>query len=464
MTAGAVLSDPQYSRLKEFVLHHTGLAYYAGKDEDFATRIARRLSATQTASCAAYLRMLERTGAGQDEFHALVGELTIGETYFFRQHEHFDFLRSTILPALLRGKIGKKLRIWSAGCATGAEPYSLAILLYREFAAEIQDWDVSILGTDINPEFLAQARKGNFSEWALRDVTLELRNRCFHKEGKRWILAEQFRNKVTFRYHNLAGDGPPPSVDYEPFDLILCRNVMIYFSAERNQAVAAHLFAHLAVGGWLLVGHAEHGGETFAQFELVRGPGVTAYRKSSDSGEHLVNTAPVWLPLPDEDSVSTSALPHYDAPPVQLRVDDDAPAPSAPAVAECGLDDARVLADRGDWKAAGNVCRKRLEADPLDARAHFLLGLILVHTGATEAAIAELRRAIYVDRQFVLAFYHLGTLLQSAGSLDDARKAFRNVSALLAPRNSEDMVEDGDGMKVDELRELTRMHQETLAG
>jgi chemotaxis protein methyltransferase CheR len=464
MSVGAILSDPAYPRLKEFVLHHTGLDYYAAKDEDFATRIARRLPASKSSSCAAYLRLLERAPTNQDEIHALVGELTIGETYFFRQHEHFDFLRSTILPMLLRGKTSKKLRIWSAGCATGAEPYSVAILLYREFAAEIQDWDVYILGTDINPEFLAQARKGDFSEWALRGVAPELRNDCFRKEGKHWSLAEQFRNKVTFRYHNLADDSPPASLDSEPFDLILCRNVMIYFSPERTRAVAAQLFAQLAGGGWLLVGHAEHSSETFAQFELVRGPGVTAYRKPLRPEETEVNTAPVWLPLPDEAAALTLAAPHFDSAPAHARVEDAIPAASAPVADESNLEDCRILADRGEWSAAGNICQKRIEADPLDARAHFLLGLIFAHSGTTGAAIAELRRAIYVDRQFVLAFYHLGTLLQSAGYPGDAAKAFRNVLALLARRNSEDMVECGDGIKAGELRELTHMHQETLAG
>ena len=185
MTVREILSDSDYPRLKTFVLNHTGLAYYADKDEDFATRMARRFAIVKAPHCNAYLSLLSRGAHGSSEIDALVGELTIGETYFFRQNEHFELLRSTIFPDLLRRNIeSRQLRIWSAGCATGAEPYSVAVLLYTEFAAQIRDWDVSILGTDINPDFLAQARTGNFSEWTLRDVAPQVKDCCFRRDGE----------------------------------------------------------------------------------------------------------------------------------------------------------------------------------------------------------------------------------------------------------------------------------------
>jgi chemotaxis protein methyltransferase CheR len=119
-------------------------------------------------------------------------------------------------------------------------------------------------------------------------------------------------------------------------------------------------------------------------------------------------------------------------------------------------------ADRGEWAEAETICRRLLEADPLNAPAHFTLGLILPHTSSAQAAIAQLRRAVYVDRKFALAHYYLGTLLQRAGSLSDAKKAFRNAFRLLQTRAAEESVEHGDGMNIEELRELTRMHREIL--
>jgi len=467
MTVREILSDSDYPRLKAFVLNHTGLAYYADKDEDFATRVARRFAIVQAPSCSAYLNLLSRGGPDPSEIDALVGELTIGETYFFRQNEHFELLRTRIFPDLLQRNIeSRQLRIWSAGCATGAEPYSVAVLLYTEFAAQIRHWDMSILGTDINPDFLAQARTGNFSEWTLRDIAPRIKDCCFRRDGKRWILDAQFRRAVTFRYHNLTDDSASPSPDHRPFDLILCRNVMIYFSPERNRAVTAQFFRRLSHGGWLLVGHAESGIELFEQFESVRFPGVTAYRKPLDGAERPEETpAATWTPWTDRDfevqSVSLIETTTHLATAAEVIAP---PLSSASSTASStnNLEDARMHADRGEWAAAEAICRSLLEADPLNAPAHFTLGLILAHTSSVEAAIAQLRRAVYVDRKFALAYYYLGTLLQKAGSLSDAKKAFRNAFELLQTRAAEESVEGGDGMNVEELRELIRMHQEII--
>jgi chemotaxis protein methyltransferase CheR len=126
------------------------------------------------------------------------------------------------------------------------------------------------------------------------------------------------------------------------------------------------------------------------------------------------------------------------------------------------LDDARLHADRGEWAAAEKICRALIDADSLNARAHFMLGLILANSASVDAAIAELRRAIYIDRRFALAYYHLGTLFQRTACASDSRRAFRNASALLQERAAEDPVEYGDGITAEELRELVRMHQEIL--
>jgi chemotaxis protein methyltransferase CheR len=458
MTVREILSDPDYPRLKAFVLNHTGLAYYADKDEDFATRIARRFAIVKAPSCKDYFFLLGPTARHPSEMDALVGELTIGETYFFRQNEHFELLRTTIFPDLLQRNIeSRKLRIWSAGCATGAEPYSVAVLLYSEFAAEIGDWDVSILGTDINLDFLAQARTASFSDWILRDVPLHVRDRCFRRDGKRWILDAAFHRGVTFGYHNLADSSACASPDNQPFDLILCRNVMIYFSAEQNRAAAAHLFRQMVNGGWLLVGHAESSIELFRQFEAVHTPTVTAYRKP-DAGSPVEPPAPAWTPWSDSDFESSLSPVREGAPSVAREM--NAMPPSTASLDD--LEEARIHADRGEWASAEAICRRLLETDPLNAPAHFILGLILTHTGTAQAAITELRRAVYADHKFALAYYYLGTLLQAAGLLSDARKAFRNSFELLQTFAAEESVELGDSMNVEELRELIRMHQETF--
>jgi chemotaxis protein methyltransferase CheR len=154
----AVVSDPDYQRLKDRLIEFTGLAYYADKDEDLAGRISRRFSELGVRNCASYLHLLQAEGKGESELDVLIAELTIGETYFFRHREQFDALRSMVLPGILdHNHALRRLHIWSAGCATGAEPYSIALLLQQDFAHRIAGWDVSILGTDINRQFLSRA-------------------------------------------------------------------------------------------------------------------------------------------------------------------------------------------------------------------------------------------------------------------------------------------------------------------
>ena len=165
----AVIGDPQYPQLKELVVESTGLSYYSDKDAELARRVEHRMAVTGIHNCGSYLDILRDPARGASERDALIAEVTIGETYFFRHREHFDALRDLVLPDLVaRNRANRRLRIWCAGCSDGPEPYSVAILLKREMAQQLLGWEVTILGTDINRHGLARAREGKFEEWALR--------------------------------------------------------------------------------------------------------------------------------------------------------------------------------------------------------------------------------------------------------------------------------------------------------
>jgi chemotaxis protein methyltransferase CheR len=450
MTAAAsvksILSDPAYQLLKAYVLEHTGLHYYSDKDEDFAARILRRISARGAAGCSSYLAMLRLESGGEpSEIEALIGELTIGETYFFRQPDHFDLLRSSILPEILqRNALSRRLRVWSAGCANGAEPYSIALLLQLEFGAALAGWDVSILGTDLNVEFLARARAGIFGDWALREVSAGLKETCFERDGNRWQLCARYRKNVSFEYNNLVASQPYPGSAGDPFDIILCRNVMIYLSRTRITEVAERLYDSLAEGGWLLVGHAEANTETFRQYSHGNHPAYGSYRKKP-----LTQAPPAALPF----------LPLFEPPRMPLPLTPTVVQAETPAVT---ADDARTLADCGQFERAAEICRRLIEAHPLHAPAHFTLGLIFEHTSYLTDAEAAFRKAIYLDRGLALAHYHLGTTLQVAGRFAAARKSFENVMELLADSPANTAVPLGDGLAARELLELSKMHLEFM--
>jgi chemotaxis protein methyltransferase CheR len=458
MNVAAILSDVHYRELKNFILNYTGLSYYTDKDEDLASRLARRFAVRHVTTCAQYLQLLRGRSPTNHEMEGLVGELTIGETYFFRQREHFQILRDTVLPELItRNRASRTLRIWSAGCASGAEPYSINILLELEMTHRLADWDVSIVATDLNSEFLARAREAKFAEWAFRETPEWLKLRCFEREGNQWKLRPEFRRRTTFQRHNLAGHDPAPGLDI-PFDVILCRNVMIYLSSDLVRQLATRFYCALAPGGFLLVGHAEPNAEIFAQFTRLSVANATLYQKPFAGGQQP------GLVLPDravQAFASFPAEPPFISPPYPEPVLSPATrkpaAPSGPA-----LDEVRLLADRGEWHRAGALARQLTSTDPLNAYAHFMLGLILEHADACQEADSALRRAVYLDRRFALAHYHLGICQQRNREAERARKSFRNVLQLLSSRPAEETVEFGDGMTVSELAELARMHVEVL--
>lgn len=450
MSVGQILADPEYLALKNHILGHTGLDYYLDKDEDLASRIARRLAAGRIESVRAYLSRLDDPRHGGAEWDALVGELTIGETYFFRQREHFHFLRDRIFPDLFeRNQSTRTIRIWSAGCATGAEPYSISMVLKLDLADRAAGWNISIVGTDINVDFLARARAARYDTWSFRETPEEIKRRCFRRDGRQWVLRPEFRQGVSFEYHNLAsGHASPGGLRY---DIIVCRNVTIYFGRDMIRRVVGNFHDALPEGGWLLVGHAEPNAEVFSRFTALCEGGTTAYRKLPPSA--IVPEIAAPLPLP---AVARRPSPVRRPAP---------PPPPSPAVCRPALavHDARAMADRGEWNPAAALCRRLIAQNSLDAAAHFTLGLILEHTGAAAEAERSLRRAIYLNRGFALAHYHLGITLQQ-GSPAQARRSFENVLRLLHGHPAEEVVEHGDGITVAELGDLAKMHLEVLVG
>lgn len=450
--AGELLRDPAYARLKQYLIETTGLAYYADKDEDLARRIGRRLSSFGPGfglnGCASYLDRLREPGAGQAEMDSLIAEITIGETYFFRHQEHFDALRDIVLPDIIeRNASSRRLRIWCAGCSGGAEPYSLSILLRRELANLLIGWDVSILGTDINRQGLTAARAGQFQEWDLRATSPELRRACFRENGEYWTIAPEYKSGVSFQFHNLvAGTSPPLPGGCSPFDLIVCRNVMIYFGADLMRRVVGQFHDSLASGAWLLVGPSEPNMTYFTSFRPVNAPGVTLYQKPA-----AADPEPREIPA----FADAATLPH---PAFQMGAK---PACTGPVPT---LDGLRKMADQGDWAGAAGCGRELIQADSLNAQVHFHYALVMRQMENQAEAERSFRRAIYLDRRAVLAHYHLGLLLESRDERRQAMRCFENALDLLAARDGAAPLPDADGLTAAELSKLARTKAEILRG
>jgi chemotaxis protein methyltransferase CheR len=452
VSGDGLTADPLFPSLKAHLVESTGLTYYADKDVDLALRVRRRLSIVGAPDCASYLDILHDPVRGAAELDSLIEEVTIGETYFFRHREHFDALRDLVFPDLIaRNRANRRLRIWCAGCADGPEPYSLAILLKRDMAPLLTGWEVSILGTDINRRCLARAREGNFEAWALRSTPQDLRSNCFRKDGRLWSLAPVYKEWVSFQYHNLAEHSFPSLVNNLcSFDLIICRNVTIYFGGDLTQRVIRQFHDCLVPGGWLLVGPSEPNMTYFLSFRTVNAPGVTLYQKQASElvGQDCILQPIFNRPACDEANATSWSIDN------RPQVDN---LPDLPTLA-----DVRRYADEGAWESAVRGCEQLLQKDSLNSAVHFYHALVLEQMGRHDEAERSLRQAIYLDRQFVLAHYYLGLFLQSRGNGRQAERCFENALDLLLSRGDADIFADADGITVAELRKLAKIHIEIL--
>lgn len=464
----ALAADEPFQRLKRAVIARTGHHYYADKDDVLWDRVQRRLLATRDRDVTAYLKRLASELEGEAEWAALETEITIGETFFFRYAEQFTALRETILPDVLQRKAqDKRIRIWSAGCATGAEPYSIAILLSQMLGEAIGDWRISILGGDINAAFLETARKGQFGRWALRAVSDADRAQWFTETARNtWTLKNPYRGLVRFERQNLLDLlGPAPPLELTEFDLILCRNVLIYFHHEVVEQLVGALGSRLAADGWLLLGHAEPNPAFGKILDVTQLPGTVAYRPADPERAAAPGPSFEAFAAPEPEPASSPAEappPRWRPTPIPPPVPTAAPPEAAP-IAEL-VEAVRRLADAGDYLAAEAACRQALALAPEDPALHLHDGLVLRALGRPGPAEAAFKRALYLDRAFALAHYHLGLLLLDRGRSKAAARSLKTAAQIAGTVPADTRLAHGAGLDAGQLRKSVRLLLQSLVG
>jgi chemotaxis protein methyltransferase CheR len=239
------------------------------------------MSAVHAKTPAEYLEHLTVRGNREAELRLLLNEITIGETYMFRSPPQLEALRSVILPQILKAKSAmgfKRLHLWSAGCSTGEEPYTLAMFLLEESEKMLAGWTFDILATDLNDNSLAAAKAGIYGEYALRSTSEALRRKYFkpHDE-KRLQAGEQLKSLIRFERVNLNDDSKMTFL--KGMDIIFCCNVLIYFDLGSKRKVMQHFYSNLLPGGYMFMGHAESLYQVDDRFHLVHFPGAIGYWK-----------------------------------------------------------------------------------------------------------------------------------------------------------------------------------------
>ncbi|HPC47957.1 MAG TPA: protein-glutamate O-methyltransferase [Deltaproteobacteria bacterium] len=269
------ISDREFALFRDLIFRHTGIHMSDRKKNLVVARLSRRLRALGLGSFSDYYRYLTEGPDAAGELINLVNRITTNKTDFFRERHHFDFLRDTVVPQILRDATAggqRRIRIWSAGCSSGEEPYSIAMTI-SELLERDRGWDVRILATDLDTEVLSRAHRGVYSSQQVAPVPVPYLSKYFDRVPDGYELKQAVKGLVVFRKLNLMDETFPMK---RSFDAIFCRNVMIYFTEETKNALVEKLHRHLKEGGYLFIGHSESLMHMKHLFTFVR---HTVYRK-----------------------------------------------------------------------------------------------------------------------------------------------------------------------------------------
>ncbi len=458
LTASPVL----LARLSKFVVMQTGLHFPQERWGDLERGIAAAAPDFNFSDWESCARWLLSTPLSYHINAVLASHLSIGETYFFREKPGLKVLEEQIFAQLLqsRRQNERRLRIWSAGCSTGEEAYTIAILLDR-LIPDLAEWDITILATDFNPKFLHKAEQGVYGEWAFRDAPVWLRERYFSKIGDgRFELHSRIRKMVTFSYLNFVDEVYPSLFNNtSAVDVILCRNVLMYFTLKQAKRVISNFHRALADGGWLIVSPAEASNRLFSSFVPVEFPGAVLYRKTVKV-ESTSRVDKYWVPHSfQEAGAALQPLPVVQAATGVASADiyavqgDQQPALQRD---ESGLSScmARNCANQGKLGEALEWCNKAIFADKLNPAHHYLQATIFQEQEAYAAAMVSLTRSLYLDPKFVLAHFALGNLHQSQGNHLLAQRYFRNALVLLRKHPQDAILPEVDGLTAGRLVEI----------
>lgn len=454
------------ARLSEFVETRIGLHFPPARLADLERGIHSAAGEFGFATNDACIEWLLSTPLSHSQIETLAGHLTIGETYFFRDAKLFEILESSILPEIINARRGREqnLRIWSAGCSTGEEPYSLAILLTK-ILPDLQDWNITLLATDIAPLSLKKGSAGVYSEWSFRDTPRWVKEECFTAKKRNFEIVPRIKRMVTFSCHNLADDPYPAFINNtNAMDIIFCRNVLMYFSRDRANEVIDNLSHCLVDGGWLAISPVETPNSGVPPLlQPVHFPGAILYRKGLKPRVDIVR--PIMPPAAPQ-AARKAAVAGKTERIRRVKQPDKVPPAPLPVPSESGRMscEARLLADQGKLADALALCATAIQSDKLDPALHYLQATILQEMGRADDAVAALKRAIYIDQDFVIAHFSLGYLLQHQEKHREAVKHLKKARLLLQSSAHEDVPPEAEGISAGRLIELIDIIINTIQG
>jgi chemotaxis protein methyltransferase CheR len=512
------LERVEVEQFRALVAQRFGLQYEDGRLEYLADVLRQRMDLVGSRRFDAYAERLTSSTTGPSELRALAEQLTVNETFFFRNADNFRALAEAVLPARIAARSQqKRLRILSAGCASGEEPYTLAIVV-REVLHDLESWDVSIVGVDINPAMLTKASQGRYSSWSLRATAQEATRRYFLADGRDFVLDPRVRAMVRFEERNLIEENP---LLWQPlaYDVVFCRNVLMYFTPDKAREVVERVSQALLPNGFLFLGHAETLRGLTQQFHLCHTHDTFYYRRR-DASDPVIATS-VWsgaasdrfgisLPQVVETTASWVDVIQRASERIASLADGRARAPNQQAqptvqshatgsptrtwdlglvleamrqerfsealdlIGSLPSDSQRdpdalllravLLTNNGKLDESEQVCNRLLALDDLNAGAHYLMALCCEHAGDAKGAIEHDQTAIYLDAGFAMPHVHRGLMAKRSGDAATAQRELEQALILLAREDASRLLLFGGGFSRETLLQLCRAEIRAAGG
>jgi chemotaxis protein methyltransferase CheR len=464
------LVDGDFELLRTYLRRTAGLEFDESRRSGLATIMATRVAATGLGSVLAYLGALELP-SWSGERQLLLDEVTIQETHFHRARPQIDALRDRILPDVLAraAAAGREAVVWSAGCSTGEEPFTLAMLMLEVAATMPSPPPMRVIGTDVSTAALQVGAAATYSGRTidLAEPAAVARWLTRAPDGS-YVVKEEVRRLVELRHHNLVTDPPPFPLDHSrTVDLIVCRHVTIYFSRSTTRTLVERFHRALVPDGWLLMGPAESLWQVSDVFALEPVGDAFAYRaaterrpvRASSTVPAQRSVAPAARALPP---AAVPRRPRHDPRAVPLRVPVRAGVPAGTVLAAASdvraaaLASAQAAFDTGDYEGAALGAVKVLDADPVSSEAYVLLGHARLNAGDLEGAVQPLQKAVYLEPLAGHAHFLLAVALSAVQRPQQAAPSYRAAADTLPGVPAEALRRMLDGRQLQELVQLCR--------
>lgn len=484
-------------KLRAYITGRSGLYFKDYDLKELEKAATKRMLTLGINSPISYYELITKSTEREAEFRELLNLLTINHTYFFRNEPQFAAFKEKVLPEIIQERLaaavsqgqGEKpsIRIWSAGCSTGEEPYTIAIIL-KELIPDIKEWDIEILATDVSGNVLEGAKAGIYGKNSVKPVPKQYLDKYFSEisaggRETKYRLIEGIREMVRFEYHNMIED---PFLS--GFDIIFCRNVVIYFDLPTTKKVMERFYNSLCDGGYIFMGYSETLQYITGKFRMQEWSDAIYYRKISGAqlpdektvfseadtakriSHALVEAEEKEIRLETRESQAKKASPLIEKAREYILLKQYSPA-LALAEEAAGIDKdspephilaAEIYANQGDYTRAKASLSDAIKADRLFAPAHYLMGSLYFEEGDIESAKSAFKKALFLDKDLLLPSFALANVHKTEGKTADSMRQYRNTLKSLSKYRADDIIPYSGGFSAAAISSVCRDNLERL--